>query len=225
MPTSVDNNAKSIRAAVALFMKLLPRPALLSSENIRRYVRMLHDLAETLQCRDHMELVLAKDVLDETWNIIRLRNAANATINGRANNQRAAEELRRKRQKNEDMKREVMSDVDNDLKDEKTRTSAFTEMSEWIYTLTTREADYEQEIWEASALESSIDYQLKLNLLIDAAMKRRNDALKQIEWYRKAFAVDMRSATDAVIEAATPDISADSEYQASTDDVSIVPEG
>ena len=216
-------------------LKLVRQSTLLQSESKTQYAKMFRRLASDLKCADYMELLFTKDVLDETWTIIRLRKASNGAITGRAKKQHAMADLRRERQGHEQHKQEVKAEVEKEIKDEKTRTSAFTEMSEYVCTLTTRENGYKQEIHEANALEDSIDYQLKLNILLDAAMKRRNDALKQLEWYRKAFAANVRKTTDAAIEAATADTDtdagacADTEAEAGTEadnnKVPLAPEG
>lgn len=191
--------------SLADIMKLVRQSPLLLSESKSQYAKMLRRLVADLKCSDYMEVLLVKDVVDETWTIIRLRKASIGTINGRANRLRTMKAHRLKRQRNEEEKQELMAEVGKDMKHEETRAAAFTEMSEWIATSINREKDHEQELYEANALEGSIDYQLKINLLIDAAMKRRNDALKQLEWYRKALAAELRAATDMAIEAADCD--------------------
>ena len=219
----VNTGSKANRSIPTLkdLMKLVRQSPLLLSESKSQYAKMFRRLVNDLKCGSYMELLLVKDAIDETWTIIRLRKASIGAINRRANKQRKMEEFRRKRQLNEADKQELMAEVGNDIKDEPTRSAAFTEMSEWICTLTTRESDNEQEVYEANALEDGVDYQIKINLLIDAAMKRRNDALKQLEWCRKSLAGDLRTATDAAIHAATTETVA----RTDADDVSIVPEG
>jgi hypothetical protein len=213
-------------------MKLLRQSTLLQSESRTQYAKMFRRLAVDLRCANYMELLFVKDVLDETWTIIRLRKASNGAINIRANKKRGMEDHRRKRQGYEQGKQELMADVEKDIKNEATRTSAFAEMSEHVYLHINKEKEYEQEIDEANALEESIKYQLELNILIDAAIKRRNDALKELEWYRKAFAADLKKASDAAIKVATTSsgndddaADADIEVTAESDKVSLVPEG
>ena len=209
-------------------MKLVRQSTLLLSESQTQYARMFLRLAADMKCADYIELLLVKDVLDETWTIIRLRKASNGAINIRAEKQRGMEDLRRTRQEYEQDTREVMTEVEKDIKEEATRTSAFAAMSEHVCLKINREKQYEQEINEATALEESIKYQLELNILIDAAIKRRNDALKELEWYRKAFAADLKKASDAAIEAATTNNDGDAADMGATAErnkVSLVPEG
>ena len=209
-------------------MKLVRQSILLQSESQAEYAKMFHRLAADLKCADYMELLLVKDVLDETWTIIRLRKASNGAINVRAKSQRGMEDLRQKRQEYEQNKQELMVDAQRDIKDETTRTSAFTEMSEHVCQHIEREKQYEQEIDEAKALEDSIKYQIELNFLLDAATRRRNNALKDIEWYRKEFAADLKKASDAAIKASSNEgntVDTVTEVTAESKNLSLAPEG
>jgi hypothetical protein len=204
----------------ARLMKHLPRPALLKSESVRQYGRMLHQLTKVFHCKDYMELLLIKDVVEETWTIIRLRKAAIGVINRRAQHQQKLEARRSEQRHKDGCQKELMTAVHKDLQEEATRKEALNEMVEFAVSPILQEKAAMQEIYEAIALEGSIDYQIKLNHLIDVVYKRRNDALRQLEWYRKELAVEITKASDSIIDVETADMAAD----AASDTIPLVPE-
>src|SRR5207302_1621148 len=53
----------------------------------------------------------------------------------------------------------------------------------------------------ARALEEAIKYYKELDNFLSVAIERRNDAIEQLEWYRKGLGSALRRATDEVIDA------------------------
>ena len=180
---------------------LLCRPALLRSENFRDYSHMLNRLAFELHIKDPMEWILLDDIVHETFVIKRLRNASAHAINRRLE---TSKEISKRHDKDEGIREfhEFSQEyVKEALQDESTRSSGIMHLDEPIHEEINKAPQRSVELKEAIALENNIDYQIKLTQLIDAAYKRRNTALEQLEWYRAAFAQTVREASDAVIAA------------------------
>lgn len=57
-----------------------------------------------------------------------------------------------------------------------------------------------EEIDLVVAFERGINTLQKVEPFISEALKRRNDAFRQIEWYRVSLAQDLRKEADAIIE-------------------------
>src|SRR5207302_11412979 len=53
----------------------------------------------------------------------------------------------------------------------------------------------------ARALEEANKYYKELDNLLAGVIERRNDALEQLEWYRKGLGSELRRATDEIIDA------------------------
>ena len=195
---------------------LICRPALLRSESFKDYSHMLNRLAFELHIKDPMEWILLDDIVHETFVIKRLRNASAHAINRRLE---TSKEISKRHDKDEGIREfhEFSQEyVKEALQDESTRSSGVMHLNEPIHDEIVRAPQRAAELKEATALENNIDYQIKLTQLTDAAYKRRNTALEQLDWYRATFAQTVREASDAVI------IAQDNQDNSSATDVPLI---
>ena len=66
------------------------------------------------------------------------------------------------------------------------------------------------ELDHARALEKSIEYYLQLDQLFNTAVARRDDALEQLERYRRGSGKRLRKASDEIIDAEFNDVAQES---------------
>jgi hypothetical protein len=66
------------------------------------------------------------------------------------------------------------------------------------------------------ALEAGIDFEEKLDKLINSALKRRNDAIEQLELYRAGLGRHWRRVSDEIIDAEVTEIEPPKRIEAPT---------
>ena len=67
------------------------------------------------------------------------------------------------------------------------------------------------ELDHARALEKGVVYHLQLDQLLNTAIARRDDALEQLERYRRGSGKRLRKASDEIIDAEFNDVAQESE--------------
>jgi hypothetical protein len=188
--------------------KLLGSPPLLRSEKAEDYEAMLSKLATCLATRDPLELLLVKDVIDETWAIIRIRRCSALSIRHRAKLQNKIEDHRTSSESYREAEQEWKEEINKSIKDEAERGVGLLQLEcsghDFEFAMNLQRVDFE--LVEARALEYCIDHQEKLNGLVNDAFKRRNEALRQFEWYRCTLARHLRETSDEVIDAQFEDV-------------------
>lgn len=173
--------------------------ALLRSESRDEYNEFKNDILSALNCRNPIEELLAQGVIDESWNIARLRNAQALIITSRARKQARLSDREDDREKRERNDHDLKAEVGKNLQNEATREDALEELREPIGKAIDDEEKEIQEVEDAVALESNIENQIKIDQLIDSGYARLTDALRQIDWCRKEFLDNLVSASDAAI--------------------------
>ena len=179
--------------------------ALLRSESRVEYNEFKNDILSALNCRNPIEELLAQGVIDESWNIARLRNAQTLIITSRARKQARLSDRADDREKRERNDHDLKAEVERNLKSEATREDALEDLREPIGKAIDDEEKEFQEVADAVALESNIENQIKIDQLIDSGYARLTDALRQIDWCRKEFLDNLVSASDAAIGRAFKD--------------------
>jgi hypothetical protein len=189
------------KAQLAELSALLGEPPVLSSENAEDYNLMWQKLIECCMPADLMELLLVRQIQNETWTIIRLQRhqtmaverrfrETNGFLAGRrkdlkAKKQALAEELARK-------SGQPMTEYSKLIELDDTIMSTLTDLNEI-------EARVPSEIEHNRALEQGIVFQEHIDRLLNSAHKRRNDALHWLDLYRHGLGQHWREISDQII--------------------------
>jgi hypothetical protein len=180
-------------------------PSLLTTESISQYREMADQLIKTLQPNDGLELLLVRQVLQETWKIMRYERHQTLGIDRRF---RQSGEFQNDLKAERAKKREALSKkLAEKTGRPVTELSQMVELCEVIETsvedvgaLAERGREHQREIMHNRALEAGIEFQEKLDRLISAATRRRNDALQLLEYYRVGLGRRLRELTDHIID-------------------------
>jgi hypothetical protein len=180
-------------------------PSLLTTESISQYREMADQLIKSLQPNDGLELLLVRQVLHETWKILRFERHQTLGIDRRA---RQSLDLQNDLKAERAKKREALS---KKLAENTGR--PVTELSQMVELCKVIEPSVEDvdalaqsgherrlEVMHNEALEAAIDFQERLDRLINGATKRRNDALQLLEYYRVGLGRRLRELTDHIID-------------------------
>jgi uncharacterized protein YicC (UPF0701 family) len=195
MTQEIQNKANIVNSAE--LKELLGPPPVLSSENAKAYDEIAARLMECFGPRDFMEQLLIKQLVDDTWDSMRYARHKSLGIERKA---RQLREFQAKRAKAlAQMRRsgsapypatelgrmyELEDTVENTVND-----------VDAILDRPTAELDH------ARALEKSIVYHLQLDQLLNTAVARRDDALEQLERYRRGSGKRLRKTSEEIIDA------------------------
>jgi hypothetical protein len=190
---------------VGKFRALLGAPSVLSTENAEHYNEMWGQLVACLMPGDFMELFLIWQVQDATWMIMRYsRHRTIAVERG----YRESLEFQVKRRQMQKARREAIA---QEIAEKAGR--PVSELQRLIdLDLTVESAPREaleiverepSEIDHNRALETGIKFQTQLDQLINSANRRRETALKQLEFYRDGLGPYLRRVSDEIIDVAT----------------------
>lgn len=197
----IDEPERLTKEQTVEFGALWGLPPLLSTENEEDYEEMWRHIIGCFRPKDFMEVILIRQVLDETWKLNRYTRHQSLGIErhsrqGRefqsermealkAKRQAAAEELANKMDRPatdfarlielHDVVESSVSDVDNLLK------------------LVANEQAHNR------ALEAGIVFVEQLDHLINSATSRRNDALKQLDLWREGMGQYWRRVSDDML--------------------------
>jgi hypothetical protein len=203
--TQEPMNTANILRSVEL-KELLGRPPVLSSENAKAYDEIWARLMECLGPRDFMEQLLIKQLIDETWEAMRYARHKSLAIERKA---RQLREYQAKRAKIQAQTKRVGSEPYP-----ATELGRMHELKDTIEnTVNDVDAILERpmaELDHAHALEKSIEYYLQLDQLFNTAVARRDDALEQLERYRRGSGKRLRKASDEIIDAEFNDVAQES---------------
>jgi hypothetical protein len=198
-------------------------PPLLKSEERSEFETFRRDILSYLQCKSPIERIYAEDFIADSWEIARLRKALATLLNHKAKQHLALQNGPAKRSAESDPLAKVLAAVKRKLdglpvdgdQEEPVEEVAEPSGSENV------EADFQDvELADALAVESLIGLQVTFEQLINDKYKRRNDALRQIEWCR-GFAERLKRASDAAIEAA---VHGSKEEKLAAESTTLVPE-
>jgi hypothetical protein len=200
MTQELVNRANIINSAE--LKELLGPPAVLSSEDVKAYDEILARLMECLGPRDFMEQLLIKQFVDGTWDVMRYTRHKSLAI------ERKARQLREYQVKRDKMQSQMKHKGSqpypatelgrmNELEDTIENTGNDVDA---ILDRPTAELDH------ARALEKSIVYHLQLDQSLNTAVARRDDALVQLERYRRGLGKRLRKASEEIIDAEFNDV-------------------
>jgi hypothetical protein len=181
-------------------------PPLLSTESLEHYYELVDQLTEVLHPNDGLELLLVRQVWQESWKILRYERHQTLAINRGV---RQIGEFQAAQDAERDAKRSALSKNPAEAAGRpRTELSQMRELCqvieasvEDIDALADRARAHRLELMNDRALEKGIIYQEQLDRLISAAMKRRKDALEQLETYRVLVGRRLRQLTDKILDA------------------------
>jgi hypothetical protein len=164
--------------------------------------------AKIRSLRDFMELLLIRQVQNETWKILRYTRHQTLGIDRRF---RESLELQVKAQKEQAARRGALA---KELAQQTGRSE--TELARVLYlrgivmssvddvdAILDREPT---EIEHNKALEAGIVFQEQLDRLINSSLKRRNEAIEQLDFYRAGFGQRWREISDQILDAEATEI-------------------
>jgi hypothetical protein len=199
---------------LAEFAKLFGPPPVLSTESVEAYETTISGFMRSLVPRDFVEQTLIRQIVDATWDIQRYQRHKSISIE-RKHREHIASEQRRKIALAERKSKigrvqaeaaEVSSDIERlDLLEGIFDTSA----SDVGKIVNCRPEDLEY----ARAMEAGIDYQERLDRLLNAAYARKREALEQLEFYRTCLGRNIQDVSSEVIEGEFKEASVPSDEQ------------
>jgi hypothetical protein len=184
------------------FSALLGSAPVLTTESENNYTEIWQKLVESFAPADFMELLLIRQVQNETWKIMRYSRHQTAAIERRF---RQSEEFQTRRRNEQLVKRNALaeqfaektgrpaSEFSQLLRLENVVSSVLEEVDD-ILERAPSEFDHNH------ALEQGIVFEEQLDRLINSALRRRNDALEQLEIYRHGLGKRWRDISDGIIE-------------------------
>jgi hypothetical protein len=194
---------KLTKTEVEEFSAVLGSAPVLTSESGRHYNEIWENLIVTFAPRDFMELLLIRQVQNETWKILRYTRHQTLGIDRRF---RESLELQVKAQKEQAARRGALA---KELAQQTGRSE--TELARVLYlrgivmssvddvdAILDREPT---EIEHNKALEAGIVFQEQLDRLINSSLKRRNEAIEQLDFYRAGFGQRWREISDQILDA------------------------
>ncbi len=200
---------KLSKAQLREFSALLGSAPVLTTESENNYTEIWQKLVESIAPADFMELLLVRQVQNETWKIMRYSRHQTIAIERRF---RQSEEFQTRRRNEQLVKRNALaeqfaektgrpaSEFSQLLRLENVVSSVLEEVDD-ILERTPSEFDHNH------ALEQGIVFEEQLDRLINSALRRRNDALEQLEIYRHGLGKRWRDISDGIIDAEMTEIS------------------
>ena len=196
------------KTEVAEFSAVLGSAPVLTSESDRDYNEIWENLIVTFAPRDFMELLLIRQVQNETWKSLRYTRHQTLGIDRRF---RESLELQTRAQKEQAARRGALA---KELAQQTGRSE--TELAKVLYlrgivmssvddvdAILDREPT---EIEHNKALEAGIVFQEQLDRLINSSLKRRNEAIEQLDFYRAGFGQRWREISDQILDAEATEI-------------------
>jgi hypothetical protein len=166
---------------------------------------MFDHLIEALQPKDGLELLLVRQMLHETWKILRWERHQTLGIDWRVRQSIESQDVLKAERA---AQREALSKKTGETAERpRTELSQMKELCdviedsvEDIDALAERGKTHQRELMHHRALEDGIAVQEQLDRLITAATKRRNDALQMLNYYSPTLAQRSRKLSDAIID-------------------------
>jgi hypothetical protein len=185
-------------------MYLFGPPPVLSSENIDHYNEMCGRMTACLDPEDFLELAEVRIVVDSTWEAQRYSRHRTLSVERRLRQslefqQERARAIKKRREQEIRNLAEKLgrppSDFARWVEIETEFESVLIETEEVFDRIPT-------ELQQARALEAAIEYHEQLELLINGALHRRENALVLLDIYRSGLGQRLRRESDQIIEAA-----------------------
>lgn len=205
----------------AKLKKLFGPPPVLSSEDPKAYDAMWARILESLKASDFIEQMLGKDLTDATWEMKRYSRHKALVIERQyledqevekaeeAEETEEAEQAEEPAQESEQAAAVEGEQIEQvaEVKPAGAPTTQFDRMLELAAVVDSVIPDCDEiiagpvdELEYAAALETSINYYKRLDRLYGIAMARRDDVLKQLEFYRQGLGRHLRQVSDDIIE-------------------------
>jgi hypothetical protein len=180
-------------------------PSLLTTESVSQYREMADQLIKSLQPNDGLELLLVRQVLHVTWKILRFERHQTLGIDRRVRQSLDLQnDLKAERAKKQEALSKKLAEKTGQPATELSKMVELCEVIESsvgdIDALAQRGHERRREIMYNEALEAAMDFQERLDRLINGATKRRNDALQLLEYYRTGLGRRLRELTDNIID-------------------------
>src|ERR1700730_8374469 len=183
--------------------ELLGPPPVLSTEDPKAYAEILARFTQCFAPRDFMEQLWIKDLADSTWHIRRYRHHMTMAIERRVHRLREFDATRAQaiaRQRDALSRRPVAGDGKP-----VTELARIDDLEDYFE----RSPDAVKEILDrpvaerehARAFESIVKYYMHLTHLTNNAMAIRDNALEQLERYRRGWGRRLRQTSDEIIDA------------------------
>jgi hypothetical protein len=187
---------------------LLGEPPVLSSENAEDYNVMWQRLIECCMPGDLMELLLVRQIQNETWTITRLHRHKTMALERRFRETNGFLAERRKERKAK--KQALAEELARKSYQPMTEYSKLIELDDTIMStlpdLEEIDARQPSELEHNRALEQGIVFQERIDRLLNSAHKRRNDALHWLDLYRHGLGQHCREISDQIIIAEATEI-------------------
>jgi hypothetical protein len=186
--------------------ELFGPPPVLSSEDSNAYDAVMVRFVESIKPKDFIEQMFIKDLTDLTWEIKRysrhkallIKRQCDALFEDVEQDEDAEQDQQTEKEQTEQDEQTQQADsptqYERKLELEEAFDSAVPDVDE-IVTSTP------EELLQAAALESGINYYERLDRLIGVAMARRKDVLEQIDLYRVGLGERLRRVSDEIIDA------------------------
>ena len=218
--------ANSLANTVAKLKKLFGPPPVLSSEDPKAYDTIMTRFIECLEPRDFIEQMFVKDLTESTWDI--MRYSLHKTLVIELEHRSLEEKRRQLEEKRREKARRLKADIAERVEARKAKEAAKTGETkqaeqadqagapttqferklelEWVIDGSISDVDEivqapAEELDHAKALQSGIDYFEQLDRLHSVAIARRNDTLRQIDFYRQGLGQQLRRVSDEIIDA------------------------
>ena len=203
--------------------KLFGPPPVLSSEDPKAYDAMWARILQSVNASDFIEQMLSKDLADATWEMKRYSRHKALVIERQYREEqemKAAEEA----EEAEEAEQLEESAPESDQADQADEPAVEGEQNEQVEEVkpagapttqfermldlaavvdvdTTKIIDGPvEELEYAAALETTINYYERLDRLYGGAMARREDVLKQLDFYRQGLGRHLRRVSDDIID-------------------------
>ncbi len=219
MSNELQTTSKSID--LNEFKKLFGPPPVLSSEDAKSYYDIVARLMTCIKPNDFLEQMLVKDLADTTWDIRRYSRHKALVIERQYLSHMEAENSRHEAVddqqadaeepecENEGSPRVDAPDVNESTEagpacTAPTQVDQLFELEDEVIGAVSdvdQIIEASEELDYAEALESGIEYFERLDRLISISMGRRDDALKQIDFYRQGLGRQLRHVSDEIIDA------------------------
>jgi hypothetical protein len=194
---------KLTRTEVAEFSAVLGSAPVLTSESDRDYNEIWENLIVTFAPRDFMELLLIQQVQNETWKISRYTRHQTLGIDRHF---RESLELQIRAQKEQAARRGALA---KELAQQTGRSETELARVLLLRGIVMSSADdvaailnrEPTEIEHNKALETGIVFQEQLDRLINSSLKRRNEAIEQLDFYRAGFGQRWQEISDQILDA------------------------
>jgi hypothetical protein len=206
----------------AVLKDLFGPPPVLSSEDAKAYDAMWARILESLKPNDFIEQMFGKDLTDATWEMKRYSRHKILVVERQIRDQQEMEETEEAEeadQLEESAVEEKSERADppagageqteqvEEVKQAGAQTTQFERMLELAEVVDTVIPDCDNiiagpvdELEYAAALESNINYYVRLDALYHDAMARREDVLKQLDFYRQGLGRHLGHVTDDIID-------------------------